>query len=62
MSSDLYQLENSLNGYCCKADKCGCVWTHWVVHASKWNCWECMHDPCACNPPLVWDDQEQGYY
>jgi hypothetical protein len=21
-----------------------------------------MHDPCACNPPLVWDEEEKAYY
>jgi hypothetical protein len=32
------------------------------LYSSKSNCWDCMHDPCACNPPLVWDDEENGCY
>jgi hypothetical protein len=62
MPSHFYQLENSFNGYWCKGGTCGCVRTHWVVQASKLNCWECMHNPCACSPSLVWNDEEQAYY
>jgi hypothetical protein len=62
MSSGLFQLEHSFNRYWCEGEKCGCTRTHWLIHASKLNCWECMHDPCACSLPLVWDDSEQAYY
>jgi hypothetical protein len=42
-------------------EKCGCERTHWVVHASKRsNCWDCMNDPCACSPLLVWDEKEKA--
>jgi hypothetical protein len=53
MSSELFQLENSFNGYWCEGEKCGCSRKHWVVHASKTNCWDCMHDPGARSLPLV---------
>jgi hypothetical protein len=33
-----------------------------VVNESATNCWNCMHDPCACNTPLVWDNDESAYY
>jgi hypothetical protein len=62
MLLDLFQLENSFNGYWCEGEKCGCSRTHWVVHTSKSNWWDCMHNDCACSPPLVWDDLEQTYY
>jgi hypothetical protein len=62
MLSNLFQLENRFNGYWCEGEKCGCIRTQWVIYASKSNCWECMHNSCACSPPLVWDDAEQAYY
>ncbi len=62
MSHEMIQLQNNLNGYWCEGDKCGCKRTHWVINESKTNCWDCMHDPCACNPPLIWDLEEKAYY
>ena len=56
------KLENSFGGYWCEGEECKCKRTHWVIHDSKSNCWQCMHDPCACNPPLVWDAKESAYY
>jgi hypothetical protein len=32
-----------------------------VLYASETNCWDCMHDPCARNPPLEWDEVEKVY-
>ena len=62
MPLDLFNLENNFNGYWHEGEKCRCTRTHWVIHDSKSNCWECMHDPCACILPLVWDISEQAYY
>jgi hypothetical protein len=62
MSHEMTQLQSNLNGYWCEGDKCGCKRTHWVINESETNCWDCMHDPCACNPPLVWDEEEKAYY
>jgi hypothetical protein len=30
--------------------------TRWSIYR------ECMHNPCACNGPLVWDEAEKAYY
>jgi hypothetical protein len=38
MFLELFQFENSFNGYWCEGEKCGCTRTHWVVTASKGNC------------------------
>jgi hypothetical protein len=62
MSQDIFKLEHDFGGYWCVGDECKCKRTHWVVHDSVSNCWECMHDPCACNAPLVWDEEEKAYY
>jgi hypothetical protein len=32
-----------------------------VINKSEANYWDCMHDPCACNPPLIWDLEEKAY-
>jgi hypothetical protein len=56
MLADLSQVENSCEGYWCEGEKCVSVRTHWVMHSSKRLCWDCSHDPCACSPPLVWDE------
>ncbi len=53
MSATIFQLQDNFDGYWCEGEKCECKRTHWVIHASKTNCWDCMHDPCVCNPPLV---------
>ena len=39
-----------------------CKRTHWVLHDSPSICWDCVHDPCSCEAPLVWDDAEKAYY
>jgi hypothetical protein len=62
ISSDFVALENSFGGYWCEGEKCHCDRSHWVIHDSDSNCWECMHDPCACRAPLVWDGKENAYY
>jgi hypothetical protein len=62
MVSDMVQVENNLEGYWCEGDKCVSSRTHWVLHSSETICWDCRHDPCACLPPLVWDETEQAYY
>jgi hypothetical protein len=33
-----------------------------VINESETNCWDFIHDPCACNPSLVWDEEEKAYY
>jgi hypothetical protein len=62
MSHEMNKLQNNFDGYWCEGDKCGCKRTHWVINESDTNCWDCMHNPCACNPPLVWDEEEKAYY
>jgi hypothetical protein len=62
MSFDLHQVENNFNGYWCGGVKCCCNRTYWVIHESETNCWDCMHDLCACNTPLEWDQAEKAYF
>ena len=62
MSEEIYALENNFNGFWCQGDQCLSKRSHWVLHASKTTCWDCMHNPCACRLPLVWDDDELAYY
>ena len=62
MSSEMHQLATNLEGYWCEGVKCMCERTHWVLNESMTNCWECMHDPCACGAPLVWEEEEQAYF
>ena len=62
MSSDIFELKNNFGGYWCQGEECTCIRSHWVIHSSKSNCWECMHDPCAYRPPLVWDVKENVYF
>ena len=62
MSHDIFKLENGFNGFWCQGDQCLTNRSHWVLHESKTTCWECMHDPCACKLPLVWDEDERAYY
>jgi hypothetical protein len=52
---------DSLNRYWCKGKKCGCKRMHWVINANMTICGECMHNPCACNGPLVLDEAEKAY-
>jgi hypothetical protein len=59
MASNMVDVENNLEGYWCKREKCMNSRTHWVLHSS---CWDCWHDPCACLAPLVWDEVEQMYH
>jgi hypothetical protein len=64
MASDPYDMVKekiNLRGYWCQGEKCVSSRTHWVLHSSERICWECRHDPCACSPPLVWDETEQAY-
>jgi hypothetical protein len=60
MSAKMDKVENNFDVYWCEGDKCGCTRTHWVINANETNCWDCMHDPCACNPPLEWDEVEKA--
>jgi hypothetical protein len=62
MTKNMLKLERNFEGYWCEGLTCECQRSHWVLNASESNCWECMHDPCACVPPLVWDETEQAYY
>ena len=62
IANEIDELERKFEGYWCEGEKCMCERSHWVVHEKKSNCWECMHDPCACFPPLVFDEKEQAYY
>jgi hypothetical protein len=59
---DLHQVEKNFNGYWCEGVKCACNRMHWVIHKSETNCWDCMHNPCACNPPLEWDQAQKVYF
>ncbi len=61
MSADMFRVENSFDGYWCEGVKCCLDRTHWVLHESESNCWDCMHYPCGCSPPLVWDEAEKAY-
>jgi hypothetical protein len=63
MSFDLHQVKSNFDRYWCEGVKCCCERTHWVLHESETNCWDCMYDPCACSPPpLEWDQAEKAYY
>jgi hypothetical protein len=62
MSFDLHQAENNFDGYWCEGVKCCCDRTHWVLHESETNCWDCIYDPRACSPPLEWDQAEKAYF
>jgi hypothetical protein len=62
ISFDLNQVKKNFNGYWCEGDKCACKRTHWVIHQSETNCWDCMHDPFACRPLLEWDEGEKAYF
>jgi hypothetical protein len=35
MASDMVQVENNLEGYWCKGEKCMSSRTHWVLHSSE---------------------------
>ena len=62
MASDFFQTEWNHSGYWCEGKECYCARTHWVVFSKVTFCYECMHDPCACRPPLFWDTAENAYY
>ena len=62
MAQAYWQVEKSFTGYWCDGEDCMCDRTHWVLHSSSSICWECVHDPCSCNAPLVWDEVEKAYY
>ncbi len=62
MREDMYTLKNERCGYWWEGETCKCDRSHWVVHDIMLNCWECMHAPCACEAPLVWDEKENAYY
>ena len=62
ISFDMFQLEKSFGGYWCEGEECKCKQSHWGIHVNESNCWDCMHDPCACTPPLLWDNSEKAYY
>jgi hypothetical protein len=57
-----HEIERDFGGYWCQGEECQCNRSHWVIHASATTCWECMHDPCACDGPLIWDEAENAYY
>jgi hypothetical protein len=60
MLAEMFHLQNSFRGYWCEGES-GCDRMHLVVHKRKSVCWDCTRDPCAYNPPLVWDDAEKAY-
>jgi hypothetical protein len=62
IASDTVDVENKLEGYWCKGEKCLSSRTRWVLHFSETICCDCGHDPCACGAPLVWDEAEQAYH
>ncbi len=62
ISFNLYQVKKNFEGYWCEGDKCACKRTHWVIHGSETNCWECMHDPCVWCSPLELEEKENAYY
>jgi hypothetical protein len=62
MSRKMLRVESNFEGYWCQGLTCQCSRSHWVMNESKSNCWDCLHDPCACLPPLLWDEVEQAYY
>lgn len=62
ISARMNKVENNFDGYWCEGEKCWCKRTHWVINASETNSWDCMHDPCAWNPPLEWEEVEKAYY
>jgi hypothetical protein len=45
-ASDMVNVENRLEGYWCKGEKCLSSCTHWVLHSSETICCDCGHDPC----------------
>jgi hypothetical protein len=61
-SKNLTREDMSSNMCWCEGVKCLCARTHWLLQESESFCWDCMHDPCACSTPLVWDATEQAYY
>jgi hypothetical protein len=62
MAEDFWEIESKYAGYWCEGEKCYCERTHWVLFSRQTFCYECMHDPCACNAPLIWDEEENAYY
>jgi hypothetical protein len=62
MASDFFQMEWEHTAYWCEGEECYCKRTHWVVFSKDSFCYECMHDPCACRPPLFWDESEDAYF
>jgi hypothetical protein len=62
MAANMIQVKRIFLGYWCKGEKCVNSCTHWVLHSSETICWDCRHNPCACLPPLLWDEAEQADY
>jgi hypothetical protein len=62
MTEEFWEIESEYAGYWCEGEKCFCERTHWVLFSSDTCCDECMHDPCACQAPLIWDEGEKAYY
>ena len=62
MAGDLWELMYGNEGYWCQGKECECDRSHWVRQSAEYFCWECMHDPCACRPPLLYDKPEEAYY
>jgi hypothetical protein len=60
--NSMLRVEEGFEGYWCEGKSCECERTHWVMNESESHCWECLHDPCVCIPPLMWDKGEEAYY
>jgi hypothetical protein len=40
ISSEAFlKVEKSFEGYWCQGEECKCGHSHWVIHASRANCW-----------------------
>jgi hypothetical protein len=61
-SKNLTREDLSSNMCWCEGVKCLCARTHWLLQESESFCWDCMHNPCACSTPLVWDATGQAYF
>jgi hypothetical protein len=62
MAGDLWREMNKGEGYWCLGHRCECERSHWVRQSAECFCWDCMHDPCACRLPLMWDEAQEAYY
>jgi hypothetical protein len=62
MAAALWGILNAGDGYWCQGKQCECARSHWVIFDANNFCYECHHDPCACQAPLYWNPVEDAYY